>query len=101
MTGFNSLVAKYGRRGLVIDSNLLILLLVGMTAKQSISSFKRTRMYSPEDFDLLVDFTKPFNKLTTPNILTEVSNLTSYFRNKENVRYSKSFENILKRFKED
>ena len=63
---------------LILDANLLLLFLVGSLDRQLIGKHKRTRNYAPEDFDLLrkIVATKR-GVLTTPNVLTEVSNLAS------------------------
>ena len=60
----------------ILDSNLLVLLVVGKTSPGLIEKHKRLRAYSKSDFNLLVDFIKPMSGVTvTPNILTEASNL--------------------------
>ncbi|WP_345241238.1 hypothetical protein [Nibrella saemangeumensis] len=68
--------------GVLIDTNLLVLYSVGSYDKKRIEENKRTRAYTPQDFDLLIRFLALFSKVvTTPNILTEASNLlegTSY-----------------------
>lgn len=64
------------KAGLVIDTNLLLLYLVGLHDPDRIETFKRTRAYSVDDFDLLVYVINQFGRFsTTPNILTEISNL--------------------------
>jgi hypothetical protein len=73
-----SLIAKYRTGSLVVDTNLLILYLVGNFNPDRISSFKRTQVYSQEDFYTLKSLVRHFSSVvTTPNILTEVSNLSS------------------------
>ncbi len=68
----------YNKLGVVIDSNLLLLLFLGNYERRQITSNKRLSMFTEEDFDLLTRFLEPFSKLvTTPNILTEVSNLSN------------------------
>ncbi len=68
-----SLVRK---AGLLLDTNLLILFVVGMYDRKRIAQNKRTSTYTAKDFDLLLDFMDRFQQfVTTPNILTEVSNL--------------------------
>lgn len=63
------------KAGLVIDTNLVLLYLVGLHDPDRIESFKRTRVYSVDDFSLLVYYINLFDGFsTTPNILTEVSN---------------------------
>jgi hypothetical protein len=63
-------------RVLLIDTNLLVLLVVGLVDPQQIERFKRTRAYKRADFELLRSFVDGFDALvTTPNVLTEASNL--------------------------
>ena len=70
------LVAKYASRGIIVDTNVLLLLLVGLLDRQLLRTFKRTNQYIPDDFDLLVQFLRQFHRLVaTPHILTEVGNL--------------------------
>jgi hypothetical protein len=61
---------------LFIDTNLLLVLLIGLLDPDQVERFKRTRAYTREDYLLLSDFVGGFDGLvTTPNVLTEVSNL--------------------------
>lgn len=63
-------------RELILDSNLLVLLVVGVQDRSLISKHKRTRQYTEDDFDLLLEFLANFDRIVvTPNILTECSNL--------------------------
>jgi hypothetical protein len=63
-------------RILLIDTNLLLVLVVGAYDRHQIERFKRTRAYTADDFDLLTRFIAGFGELVvTPNVLTEVSNL--------------------------
>jgi hypothetical protein len=63
-------------RALLLDSNLLLLLTVGRHDYRLISGFKRTAAFTLEDFALLMEIVGQFRALvTTPNVLTEVSNL--------------------------
>lgn len=69
-------IATYRSKGLLIDTNLLLLLIVGSTP--SIKAFKRTSMYSGADYELLVRLIDQFDKvIATPHILAEVSNLAN------------------------
>ena len=66
------------KAGLLIDSNILTLYIVGLYDVKRITEFKRTKgLYSPDDFYLLENFIALFNNrlVTTPHILAEVSNL--------------------------
>jgi hypothetical protein len=60
----------------VLDSNLLLLLVVGLTDPAYISKHKRLSAYTAEDFELLQRMLSTTRSiLVTPNILTETSNL--------------------------
>ena len=60
-----------------IDTNLLVLLVVGETDKDLISKHRRTRAYRVEDYDLLVKLINDTDHqvFVAPNTLTEASNL--------------------------
>ena len=71
-----TLLARHRAAGVILDSNLLLLLVVGSHSPTLISSFKRTTRYTASDFHLLVEALALFSHLlTTAHILTEVSNL--------------------------
>jgi hypothetical protein len=71
-----TIISRYRRRGVLLDSNLLLLFLVGATGRHIVAEYKRTRKYGESGFDLLAAFVARFARIvTTPNILTEVSNL--------------------------
>ena len=73
----SALIAKHRSKGALVDANLLVLLLVGMTNRRRIPEFKRTRNFTVEDFDLLKRLISCFGKLiTTPHVLSQVSDLT-------------------------
>ena len=75
-TIFTGLMAAYRSRGILIDTNLLLLLAVGRYDRRRIEVFKRTSVYSLSDFQRLGYIADQFASLwTTPNILTEVDNL--------------------------
>ncbi|HEU4562182.1 MAG TPA: hypothetical protein VFS20_30415 [Longimicrobium sp.] len=60
----------------MIDTNLLLVLLVGAQDRNQIPRFKRTRRYTVEDYDHLANYVAGFRRVVvTPDVLTEVSNL--------------------------
>jgi hypothetical protein len=68
----NALIKKHGKRGIVVDTNLLLLLFVGSFDKEGIESFKRTNEFTPRDFELLDGILSHFGTIiTTPTILAE------------------------------
>jgi len=77
MDYFSELIRRYKTKGLLIDTNLLLLYFVGMYDQDRIPRFKRTMAFTTDEFVLLATIFKEFDKIiTTPNILTEVSNLS-------------------------
>jgi len=70
------LISKYQNRGILIDANLLILYLVGEFAPRQIPRLRRTKKFLEADYFTVKAFFELFPiKVTTPNILTEISNL--------------------------
>jgi len=63
-------------RVVVVDTNILVLLLVGAVDRSAIGRFKRTSSFSANDLDLAQKFLRRFARIaTTPGILAECSNL--------------------------
>ena len=63
-------------RGYFLDSNLLILLVVGSESRDLIPRHRRLQHYPSEDYDILLDILQDADQLfVTPNTLTEASNL--------------------------
>jgi hypothetical protein len=64
---------------IIIDTQLLLLFVVGTTGRSYIRKHKRLQAYSEADFDLLREVIAPFDSIVvTPNTLTETSNLLGY-----------------------
>ena len=71
-------IRQYRRKGIIVDTNLLLLVLIGGTP--SIAGFKRTSGYTTKDYKLLLNVIDQFEKLiSTPHILAEVSTLQTGF----------------------
>lgn len=67
--------ASYFGKGILIDSNILLLLVVG-AYKQSLIGTDRLANFSVRDYELLLRMLSRFKPIvTTPHILTEVNNL--------------------------
>lgn len=76
MDYYSSIVNRNLEKGILIDTKPLLLLLIGSYNPNSIETSKLTQDFTLEDYELLVNLVKRFNQIvTTPNILTEVSNL--------------------------
>lgn len=73
-----NIINKHIKKGIIIDSNLLLLYFIGLYDVEWIEKFKRTKQYVKDDFENLARLLNLFeNKYTTPHILTEVINLSN------------------------
>jgi hypothetical protein len=73
------LLQKYRGKGILVDTNLLLLLLVGSIDTRLLERFKPTANhgFTSSDYELLCWMMGQFRKiLTTPHVLSEVSNLS-------------------------
>ena len=61
--------------GAFIDTNLLVLLVVGAADRKLVGKHRRTRTFTPEDHDRLLGVIGDRQVFVTPNTLTEASNL--------------------------
>ena len=78
MSSEDLLIAQHKGKSVLLDSNLLLLMLVGTFQRTRVESFKRTAHFSLLEFDLLLALLTNFRSIvTTPHILTEVSNLSN------------------------
>jgi hypothetical protein len=72
----NSLFEKYRSKGVLIDTNLLLMVAVGNYSASRILSWKRTQQYTLDDYALMLRILEYFpRRVTSPNILTEVDNI--------------------------
>jgi rRNA-processing protein FCF1 len=86
------LLHKYQQAGVLVDTNILLLYFIGTFDKSLISRFKRTRQFTQEDYNTLLNILRRFNKIvTTPNILTEVSNLSGQLAEDLKINYFAKF----------
>jgi hypothetical protein len=61
---------------LLLDANILVLLIVGLTSRSYIRVHKRLAGYAEADFDLLEAYANAADRIVvTPNTITEASNL--------------------------
>jgi hypothetical protein len=80
----------------VLDSNLAILLIVGITAKELIGNHRNLRAYSLDDFDCLVDLMQGHAPIiVSPNVLTEASNLCRQIAEPARSRISAAFSAFI------
>jgi hypothetical protein len=78
MTPEELLFKRFIGKSILLDANLLLTVLIGAFDRRLLLKFKRVSSYSTDDYELLVRFLGAFTVLvTTPHILTEVSNLAT------------------------
>lgn len=86
-----------GRR-LLVDTNILVLFLVGSLDPDLIAKHKRVNHFTVEDFNLVDDLLRRFGTfLTTPNVLTEVTNLAMQIGGAAKVRLPELLAALLQK----
>ena len=69
-------IRRYRDKGILLDTNLLVLYFVGLHDRNLVGVHKRVTKYIPEDYDQLIALLARFRTVaTTPHILAETSNL--------------------------
>lgn len=95
----DQIIAKYRGKGIIIDSNLLLLFIVGTKDPDRITAFKRTKQFVIEDFMLVKRFIDLFKAVrTTPSILTEVSNFLNQLPEELKADFYTTFSDCIKNY---
>ena len=95
------IIRKYSRQGVVMDTNVLLLYAIGTYDVSQIEKFKRTQSFTSIDFGYLLEFLERFDRLlTTPNLLTELTNLTEGFNEQTKQGFFKSLSQQMQLFNE-
>lgn len=90
------IVSSHAAAGILVDSNVLLLLFVGRFAPTRISTFKRTDAYTIADYEFLEQFLALFSRtITTPWVLAEVSNLAGQWGEPERTELMRTIRNGL------
>jgi hypothetical protein len=101
VTFLQALIEKHASNGLLVDTNLLLLFLVGAYDRGYIRTFKRTQRYTEEDFDLLAGLIPQFHRIVvTPHILAELSNLSLAMKGDRAVAYFVVLVEVLREARE-
>ena len=101
MDNVQKFLNRYRNKGILIDTNILLLLIVGTSNRKRISQFKRTQQFIPEDYDLLIKLINLFPTIiTTPNILTEVNSLTNQIGEPERSKCFAIFAKLVSEIEE-
>lgn len=89
------------RSGFFIDSNLLVLLIVGSVGRDIIAKHRRLKEYTVEDYDILIDLLNQADQVfVTPNTLTETSNLLAQHKDPERSQFFETLRLIIQESKE-
>ena len=94
-----TLVVEYAPRGLLVDTNVLLLYLVGLFDRTFVERFKRTRArgYTADDFAIASNLMRCFRRVvTTPHILAEVSNLSFQMEEPRLIGYFRIVVRVLR-----
>lgn len=92
----HSLLLKFGKEGVFFDTNLMIVLVIGSYDISRLTTFKRTLAFGPPEFRLLMALANRCERrLTTPNILTEVDNLSRQMPSGEHAAVSQHFAKLV------
>jgi len=63
-------------RAVLVDSNLLLVWIIGMVEPSHVKDFSRTSAYTEDDFNLLIEYLDRFDIVVIlPNVATEVNSL--------------------------
>jgi hypothetical protein len=88
-------------RQIIIDTNLLVLLVVGATQRNLINRHKRTNIFTQEDFDLLLLLLEQYEEVViTPSILTEACNLLAQIGEPDRSRIMQVLGNLTSTYTE-
>lgn len=83
-------------KGIFIDANLLVLLVVGATDQALIAKHRRLRRFAAEDYGRLLELIERAGQVfLTPNTLTEASNLLAQHPNPERSRFFAVLRRII------
>jgi rRNA-processing protein FCF1 len=94
-------LTRHRETGVVIDTQLLLLLWIGSFDRSLVGRFKRIQRYEETDFDLLSNIVARCPRLvTTPNVLTEVGNLAGQLPEEIANEFRGEFRLVVKKMDE-
>lgn len=92
----NALINKYSSNGIIIDTNIMLVYIVGTYDVKYIPDFKRTSKYCADDYRFVCSVLSCFNrKVITTHILAELSNLSMQIQDNRLVTYFNVFREFL------
>jgi hypothetical protein len=96
------LLSRYKARGILIDSSLLVVYLVGLFDRRHLINCRAIKSsFTTDEFKFLAQLVGQFDKvITTPHILTEVSNLAGRLPQTVHVAFRRFFASVIFQFGE-
>ncbi|MFD1253853.1 hypothetical protein DEVEQU_01683 [Devosia equisanguinis] len=89
------------RKPVILDTNLLLLLVVGETDKAMVDRHRRLQIYTLEDFVWVrQQVNASAGLILCPNIITETSNLIRYSSNRDAIAIAELFKIVVGQFDE-
>ncbi len=96
---YEALFSRYKTRGILLDTNLLLVLLTGLVDERLIGKRERTKDYSSDDYLYLTGVLEPFHKrYFTPHILTETLGLGSFHGRDRMFKYFEASQALCQHF---
>jgi hypothetical protein len=93
---------RYTGQGLLLDTNIALLLVVGNYDPGMLPTFKRTVQFAEEDYSTLLRFMSRFETVvTTPTILAEVNSLASQIGEPAKSEVLRAFAKTVKQLSEE
>jgi hypothetical protein len=94
---------RYKSRGILVDSSLLVVYLIGSFDRRQLVNCRAIKSsFTNEEFQLLAGIIAQFDVLiTTPHVLTEVSNLAGRLPARLHVPFRTFFAAVLKQLAEE
>ena len=83
-------------KSIMIDSNLLLLAIVGRASRSYVGRHKRVKEFSLADYDRLSGIlTRATRIIVTPNVLTEVSNLAYHIEEPARTKIAQQLQHFI------
>lgn len=89
-------------KGVVVDTNLFLLLLLGSFDKIEIGRHRKLQKFTNDDFEKLITLVNKLGKelFITTNIVTEVCNHCANYNSSKNFRFFNYLKHILEAYQE-
>lgn len=98
---YENIISRYASKGLIIDTNVLLLYIFGSFDIDKIEKWEKTNMFTPKDFQILLKIVEQFHCiLLTPQITAELTNFLPAINNRRYGDYSEVLKEIIIALKE-